>query len=111
MASEISDFRRQVAELSENISDLIEELDRDGLEALVVSSIREHRAALDKAEEAFDAWKAVPDDEPGRQRELYLLYMQANLDNSVQMSLLAALLDHLGYIPVVESERGAGSIE
>jgi Prokaryotic Transcriptional repressor TraM len=110
MASNSSDFRRQIAELSENISGLVEELDKDALEALVVSSIRQHRAALDRAEEMYDAWNGIPDDDD-RKRERYLTYIQANLENSVQMSLLAALLDHLGYIPVVENDDNASSSE
>lgn len=110
MASNSSDFRRQIAELSENISDLVEELDKDALEALVVSSIRQHRAALDRAEEMYDAWNGIPDDDT-QKRERYLTYMQANLENSVQMSLLAALLDHLGYIPVVENDDNAAPTE
>lgn len=111
MASKRSDFRRQIAELSESISDLVEELDKDALEALVVSSIRQHRAALDRAEEMYDAWNGVPDDDVNLKRGRYLTYMQANLENSVQMSLLAALLDHLGYIPVVENDDNASATE
>jgi hypothetical protein len=110
MASKRSDFRQQIAELSENISDLVEELDKDALEALVVSSIRRHRAALNRAEEMYDAWNGIPDDD-ARKRERYLTYMQANLENSVQMSLLAALLDRLGYIPVVKNDDNASATE
>lgn len=111
MASKRSDFRQQIAELSESISYLIEELDKDALEALVVSSIRQHRAALDRAEEMYDAWNGVPDDDVNLKRGRYLTYMQANLENSVQMSLLAALLDHLGYIPMVENGDNDSSSE
>lgn len=106
-----SEFSREVEGLSSALSDLLDPLEKGELEALVVAAIRQHRAHIESAEVAEQAWRGAPDAEPNGKRALYGIYVQAMIDHCAHMTILATLVDRLGYIPGVDGSEEDGPVK
>jgi hypothetical protein len=89
------------AALSSDIAALVEPLDETELESLTIAAIRQHRMYVARAEHAFERWKSASEIGANEITSLRRSYVQVMLDQSVQMAVLASLIDRLGYVPDV----------
>jgi hypothetical protein len=109
MAIDRATFSKEVEDLSSAVADLVDRLDTGELESLTVLSIKEHRMRLQAAQDAYEEWNAADGAGKRNASELKSLYMKAELDNRVQMAIVAVLVERLGQIPDVPDD-GAGTI-
>lgn len=93
-------------DVTESISSLIAPLSREQLESATIDAIREHRAALAKAETAHDEWRAQGAKDPATTSDcpLYARYTKLMIMLKAQRIVLSTLIDQLGYVPKVPAE-------
>ena len=113
MATDRTEFSKEVENLSPAIADLVEGLDSRELERLTVLSMQEHHKRLQAAQDAYDEWRAadVADREDADERKSQ--YLKATLDNRVQMAIVAVLVERLGRVPELpdDGELPARSVD
>jgi hypothetical protein len=105
MATKRSKFGSPGDELASAVSELLDPLGVDELEIVTAASIREHRRRLAMAQKAYEAWKSAKAMSSPSEGALKAEYTQAMLDNFVQMTVVGALVDRLGYTPDVGVEE------
>lgn len=87
-------------DVATTLSALIAPLSLTQLEKLTIEAIREHRAALAKAETAYESWQTA---EAARAAaaDLHEDYTRLMLAARAQQLVLATLIERLGFIPRV----------
>jgi len=84
---------------------LAERLPKDDLERITVEAIRTHRRLRDEAEALEDPYVESPQAGENTVSAARLAWVSAMMTMHAQQALLSTLLDVLGYIPNVPSER------
>ncbi|MGB3272952.1 MAG: transcriptional repressor TraM [Xanthobacteraceae bacterium] len=88
-------------DVAATLSALIASLSRTQLEKLAIEAIHEHRGLLAKAEAAFESLENAEDAKADTAGELRETYTKAMLAVRAQQSVLATLVERLGFIPRV----------
>ncbi|CAM5280082.1 hypothetical protein AFEL58S_00204 [Afipia felis] len=88
-------------DVATKMANLIAPLSLDEIERMTIDAIREHRAALAKAEAAYDSWKEAQAAHLETVTERHKEYTRVMLAATVQQMVLATLIERLGFIPRV----------
>mgnify|MGYP002393440163 FL=1 len=83
------------------MTSLIAPLSSDQIERLTIDAIQEHRAALVKAENAYESWQAAEAARADTAADLHEGYTRLMLAARAQQLVLATLVERLGFIPRV----------
>lgn len=83
------------------MTNLIAPLSSDQIEKLTIEAIHEHRAALARAEAAYESWQTAEAAEADTAADLLANYTRLMLAAHAQQLVLATLIDRLGFIPRV----------
>ncbi|MFZ5690301.1 MAG: transcriptional repressor TraM [Pseudomonadota bacterium] len=84
-----------------SMTNLIAPLSSDQIEKLTIEAIHEHRAALARAEAAYESWQTAEAAEADTAADLLANYTRLMLAAHAQQLVLATLIDRLGFIPRV----------
>lgn len=93
--------RRDSADVATTMTSLITPLSSDQIERLTIDAIQEHRAALVKAENAYESWQAAEAARADTAADLHEGYTRLMLAARAQQLVLATLVERLGFIPRV----------
>lgn len=88
-------------DVAATLSALIAPLSKDQIEKLTIDAIHEHRGLLAKAEAAFESLESAADARADTADELRETYTKMMLAVRAQQTVLATLVERLGFIPRV----------
>lgn len=88
-------------DVATTLSALIAPLSLTQLEKLTIEAIHEHRAALAKAETAYESWQTAEAARADTAADLHQGYTRLMLAARAQQLVLATLIERLGFIPRV----------
>ena len=90
-------------DVATTMATLIAPLSSDQIERLTIEAILEHRAALAKAETAYESWQTAEAARADTASDLHEGYTRLMLAARAQQLVLATLIERLGFIPRVPS--------
>lgn len=93
--------KRDDADVATTMTNLIAPLSSDQIERLTIEAILEHRAAIAKAETAYESWQTAEAARADTAADLYEGYTRLMLAARAQQLVLATLIERLGFIPHV----------
>ena len=98
----VRDYREdENVDVAAKMANLIAPLSFAQIERMTIDAIREHRAALAKAETAYHSWKEAQAAHLETVAERHKEYTKLMLAATVQQMVLATLVERLGFIPHV----------